>query len=172
MTAWERVQEEFTCDHAERVVCKKSTSDGRFTYYRQCTRCGSGTIIKKSEALLVCGCVQIPNFDQASVDDWRDRRAARLREISKQEADQQSAEWWDAYAGYLGTERWARKREAVLRRDKHICQACLRNAATQCHHLTYKHVFDEPLFELIAVCVACHDKITALDRRGREVSHA
>jgi hypothetical protein len=39
-----------------------------------------------------------------------------------------------------------------------------RGRASQVHHLTYKHLRNEPLFELISVCVPCHDAITAMDR--------
>lgn len=38
------------------------------------------------------------------------------------------------------------------------------------HHLTYAHVFNEPCFELRAVCHGCHDVITEIDRRKAELS--
>ncbi|MCK1357156.1 MULTISPECIES: hypothetical protein [unclassified Bradyrhizobium] len=31
--------------------------------------------------------------------------------------------------------------------------------ATQVHHLTYKHIFREFVFELIAVCDECHSRL-------------
>ena len=36
------------------------------------------------------------------------------------------------------------------------------------HHITYAHVFDEPLFDLRAVCRPCHERLTARDRENRE----
>lgn len=83
------------------------------------------------------------------------------------ERDAKNAQWWRDYNAYLLTDKWAAKRRAVLQRDKGICQACLSRPAKQCHHLTYAHVFDEPLFDLIAVCIPCHDKITKMDRERR-----
>jgi hypothetical protein len=62
------------------------------------------------------------------------------------------------YHDYLLTPKWQAKRIAVLKRDGFICRGCLTAEATQAHHLTYDHVFDELLFELIAVCVPCHER--------------
>lgn len=68
---------------------------------------------------------------------------------------------------YMQTPKWRAKREAVMRRDNGVCQACLSARASDVHHLTYNHLFDEPLFDLIAVCRPCHDRITAMDRAKR-----
>ena len=54
---------------------------------------------------------------------------------------------------------------------KAILSGCLRSA-NQVHHLSYQHVGNEPLFELISVCSACHDKITAMDRDRKNGSSA
>ena len=173
MNAWDRVNEEFACEHTERAVSRKTTKDGRHVYYRQCTRCGDGKVIKKTEALTACGgYAPVSDFNHQLVADWCNRKLERMRQIQREETDQQNAEWWEAYETYLATDKWKRKRSAVLKRDGFICQACLTRRASQCHHLTYKHVFNEPLFELVAVCEVCHDKITALDRAGRQPANA
>jgi 5-methylcytosine-specific restriction endonuclease McrA len=45
--------------------------------------------------------------------------------------------------------------------------------ATQVHHLTYRHLGNEPLFELMAICRDCHEQLTEMDRsRLGSVSHA
>ena len=72
--------------------------------------------------------------------------------------------WLGLHSRYLLSSEWKTRKTAVLRRDGYICQACLQNPATQVHHLTYKHWGHEPLFDLVAVCKPCHDKITQLDR--------
>ena len=63
------------------------------------------------------------------------------------------------YRQYLESPKWAMLRDAVLKRDKYLCQGCLKSRATQAHHLTYKHIFHELAFELIAVCPDCHEKL-------------
>lgn len=75
--------------------------------------------------------------------------------------------WWSRYTAYLSTPQWSAKREAALERDHYLCQACRRREATQVHHTTYKHVGNEPLFELVSLCEVCHDEITAMDRKRR-----
>ena len=79
-------------------------------------------------------------------------------------------EWWAKYSAYLKTPDWGRRRAAVLQRDGNMCTAQLpgcRQVASQAHHITYAHVFNEPLFDLRAVCVPCHEAITTMDRAAR-----
>lgn len=63
------------------------------------------------------------------------------------------------YRQYLHSPTWAELRNRVLERDKHLCQGCLRNRATQVHHRTYQNLFQEFAFELEAVCDDCHIRI-------------
>lgn len=88
-------------------------------------------------------------------------------EARNERSNRASAEWWSNYDAYRQTPKWRAKREAVMRRDNNLCQACLSARASDVHHLTYDHLFDEPLFDLIAVCRPCHDRITAMDRAKR-----
>lgn len=81
---------------------------------------------------------------------WEEKHANNLEELNK----------------YYNSDKWKIKREYVLKRDKYICQACLTNKATQVHHLSYMHVTNEPLFELVSICKRCHDKLTELDRKN------
>ena len=70
----------------------------------------------------------------------------------------------EKYRPYLKSKEWKDKRLLVLKRDNYVCQSCLKSKATEVHHLTYKHVFNEPLFELVSICNPCHVFITKLDR--------
>lgn len=72
-------------------------------------------------------------------------------------------QWWKRYNEYLSSPAWKAKARFVLTRDP-ICQGCGVASSVQVHHTTYKHIFHEPLFELVALCVKCHDEITAMDR--------
>jgi len=66
--------------------------------------------------------------------------------------------WRNEYDDYLNSENWRNKRAIVLKRDKYLCQGCFVNKATQVHHLSYKNVGDELLFQLISICDVCHEK--------------
>lgn len=69
------------------------------------------------------------------------------------------ADWFDVYAEYLASPEWDERRRLVLERAGGICEGCRRARATQVHHTTYKHAGDELLFELVAVCNACHERL-------------
>jgi len=60
------------------------------------------------------------------------------------------------YHEYLQSSAWRLKRDAVMKRDNRLCQGCLKNQATQVHHLTYDRIFNEMLFDLVAICHECH----------------
>lgn len=66
--------------------------------------------------------------------------------------------FFSLYREYLKSEKWHKKRKLVMERDKGICQSCLSTQATQVHHKSYKNVFDEPLFDLVAICDPCHER--------------
>jgi 5-methylcytosine-specific restriction endonuclease McrA len=61
-------------------------------------------------------------------------------------------------------------RYLVLKRDGDLCQACLVKPATEVHHRNYSQEFgQEFMFDLIAVCHECHEKITNdVGKRQRE----
>jgi hypothetical protein len=154
------------CLHGTVKACRRTQRDGREVIVEQCLDCGKW----------------IRNLRKADhehvVLQWDDSIAERSRELQhqlweeyraklQQVRDDQNAQWWERYDEYLRSEAWQRKRRAVLKRDK-TCQACLSAPAVQAHHTTYRHAFDEPLFDLVAVCVRCHDKITAMERAARE----
>lgn len=67
--------------------------------------------------------------------------------------------WPELYADYLKSRRWADRREKVLRRAQFRCEGCGDQPATEVHHLTYEHVTQEFLFELIALCRGCHERL-------------
>jgi hypothetical protein len=106
----------------------------------------------------------------------QERARLRVDELRKKGEEQQlkirniaeeAKAWWDKYDVYLKSEKWQLKRNKVLERAKRLCEACGEAWATQVHHVTYQHLFDEPLFDLRAVCVPCHDRLTVTDRARR-----
>jgi 5-methylcytosine-specific restriction endonuclease McrA len=64
----------------------------------------------------------------------------------------------ERYKQYLQSEAWRRRRELVLRRALGICEGCGQASATEVHHLTYDHVGNEFLWELVAICRDCHER--------------
>jgi hypothetical protein len=67
------------------------------------------------------------------------------------------SEWRLNYESYINSDEWKEKRKNILIRDNYICQICKTNKAVQVHHLTYKRLGNEQDFDLISVCLPCHE---------------
>ena len=168
------------CPHLESSLTKKVHANGVLHYVLQCRACGKYMrSVAKDHDLVVTHDGEIPYFDhairerhQAERDAWYD--AQRVR-IAEQRAVQDAA-FWDGYNAYLDSPAWRERRARRLNLDEGRCQARLdvcTEFATQVHHLTYRHLGNEPLFDLISVCESCHEEITRMDRRNhaeREVA--
>ena len=89
------------------------------------------------------------------MQEERQRESDRL----ERERAAKSREWWDWYNAYLRSAAWRERAALVRRRAGGVCEGCAMRQATQVHHVTYKHVGNEFLWELRAVCDACHDRI-------------
>ena len=135
------------CSHPNSEIRRRPLQNGAVQFIGQCLDCGRTvgtarrheTINNKSEVAV---------FDEELIGaEWR----AKL-----QEREIENRKWWSWYNEYLTTDAWAKKRAAVFQRENGICQGCRQKRATQAHHLTYKHVGNELLFDLIALCENCH----------------
>lgn len=63
------------------------------------------------------------------------------------------------------SQRWEHKRQAILRRDRYLCQECLRygrhRQATTVHHKQHVDAHPELAFQndnLVSLCQGCHNK--------------
>jgi len=74
-------------------------------------------------------------------------------------------EWWRKYNLYLKSKKWEKKRQKVLKRDKHRCRhrgwifRCEETKGLQVHHINYKTVFNEDLKSLITYCTEHHKQV-------------
>jgi 5-methylcytosine-specific restriction endonuclease McrA len=60
------------------------------------------------------------------------------------------------YDEYLRSPEWREKADAVMERERSLCQRC-GDPAREVHHKTYERIFCEPLTDLEALCVRCHE---------------
>lgn len=163
MQAWynainQQIDKEFACDHSNiSLVCRVS-SNGAKTFLRQCQRCGHKCSPIKRVELSQREANDAKPINESIELSWRDRANRRRQELYEQFRNNQGQAWWEAYNLYLQSPRWRKKREAVIARDV-ICQACRCRPAVQAHHLTYDHIGYEPLFELVGICVECHESL-------------
>lgn len=83
----------------------------------------------------------------------------RRRQEQEKERQREREEWHARYATYLKSPEWAARRAKVMMRAGGMCEGCLESKATQVHHLTYEHVGAEFMWELRAICRACHERL-------------
>ena len=156
----------YACGHNDKRLTKYTCSNGAIQYVMQCRECGSkvGSPIKHA-ALTTHQRNTAPAFDETT-------RTARRAEIDHAYALHRerfnSTAWWRAYNAYLISNAWIDKRAQAMNRDNWTCQERRHGCtcdATEVHHLSYTHVGDEPLDDLLSVCHHCHELITAESRR-------
>lgn len=168
---WAEELPELQCEHKRTEIRRKAIAGGRFQAREQCLDCGDAgeQICKLHEAT--------GDFDEAALRAFRDkafelygkRNRNRVDAFAQQRAEQDRA-WWDNYNAYLRSGEWLRSRAYVLMRDRNECQARLAGCisrATQAHHVNYKTfnaIGETPTFDLVAVCVPCHEKLTEASR--------
>lgn len=161
--AWEYAQS-YKCRHSYREPVKWTLANGVVRVVLQCESCGDkhSTGVRKADYP-----DDLPALDETLIDEaraafsefYKQLQAIHVEagaEYERRQKHERSSEWWARYSAYLETPQWKEKRARVLERDGYVCQACLRREATQAHHLTYERVFNEPAFDLIAVCDTCH----------------
>jgi 5-methylcytosine-specific restriction endonuclease McrA len=154
---WKEHSEKFTCEHSVSELRERTVKGGGKQFVRQCLRCGDAITspIKTDDAIAQCGGVRPQSFDENVKAEWD----KRVKESADKIQNADDSEFWKAYEKYLTSPKWETKRKQVLKRAGGLCEGCREREATQVHHLTYAHVGEEFLFELVAVCEICHDKL-------------
>jgi 5-methylcytosine-specific restriction endonuclease McrA len=124
----------------------------------QCLRCGKPKDLKAadlSEPQKQSAVIFDPSIEKAF---WHER-AEEYARLEQQMLARDRKEFVERYNRYLASPEWQKKRDLVLRRDSFLCQGCLHNRATQVHHLHYRRLFREMLFDLTSVCERCHKQV-------------
>lgn len=152
------------CDHPVHELRRRTDQTGRTFYQHQCLNCGGrvGNFVAKAVALADGRQPTEFDFDfyergQQEIDRYYREQAAAMHALLTAQRLKERQE----YEAYLQTDAWRAKRAEALIRDRGVCRGCFQRPATQAHHLTYAHLGDELLFELISVCNDCHERIHA-----------
>ncbi|MFA6962735.1 MAG: hypothetical protein WC205_18410 [Opitutaceae bacterium] len=148
------------CAHPEKILCRRDDKNGNPRLYNQCQLCGEevGTRVSAkgidSEKLktLIKFDEELKRSKWASFHE--SYRKARLLEQNRLKDN-----WNECYNRYLKHPEWRAKRKLVLERAQHLCEGCRTASAQEVHHTTYKHIGNEFLFELVAMCKPCHDRL-------------
>lgn len=145
-----------SCEHAVRQLRLRTIQGGSKQWARQCLECGDamGQAVKREVALAEINGGEIVPFD----DDLRRRYMENRNRFFEERRSARSEQWWAWYNDYLLSEEWAERRRKVMHRCGGWCEGCADAPAAHVHHLTYDHVGDELLFELVGVCEDCHER--------------
>ena len=165
---WQTVEDKFQCDHELQQLRKRPCSNGTMQYVMQCDTCGRQGPALKQAKLNRDAMEKARRVDHSIGKRWREGKDDYAQSLRFMRSNEKRQKWFADYSQYLQSPEWKLKRDAVFRRDGYMCQACLSAPAQQAHHLTYDHYGDEPLFDLVAVCIPCHEKITKMDRERRK----
>lgn len=149
-------------NHVHKNILVKYSIVNGFQIRNQCTICGcldKISVKRENKNYPDCNVAAKQLFEDEATAIWQE-----MNENKKIYYHDQFILKHDKYTDYLNSVEWKEKRQKVLIRDQNICQACLVKRATEVHHLTYKHIYKEPLFDLISVCNDCHKEITIMDK--------
>jgi hypothetical protein len=95
----------------------------------------------------------------------QDERWAREQAEWAAERARKDREWLEWYDAYLASSKWRERRQLVMQRAGGMCEGCGKAPASEVHHLTYERVGDEMLFDLVAICHPCHQRIPSRFRQ-------
>lgn len=140
------MQPEQYCRHANQALARRVFSNGIEHFGSQCLDCGKWDGGIKKSTLNEAQMEAAVTFDP----EVARRFSERQREAFQQERQAKNEAFWQKYHDHLNSDDWRR--------------ACLERRATQAHHLTYRHLGWEPLFDLIAVCKQCHEYLHKKER--------
>lgn len=162
------------CQHVSHEAMRVTIADGRTQVMRCCTKCGDriGSPMSQKDREWV---QSLPWLSADLIEGYSSRRSRERHAIMLDLARRQFRErgrFTTAYRDYLASPEWKARRAKVMRRCHGKCEGCGDQAAVEVHHLTYRHFMEEFLFELVGLCVQCHDRYHAIDEEDSEQAKA
>jgi hypothetical protein len=152
-------RDEKCTDHPEVEWRQFPTSNGGVQIRRQCMICGH--ILGNSRKRMP-GDDNLPLIDRKSPELYDAQRKNKYDAIIQRHAHRQRDKdnsWFHEHTAYLSSDAWKEKRRLIFRRSAGICEGCGVREAAEVHHLSYTHWQSEFLFELVAVCKECHERL-------------
>ena len=155
------------CQHFQTEVVCNILSNGTKQLRNQCIDCGKGfgTPVPHTK---------VPNIDDLRRDtvehyfEYEKARLDQLRKIQIKHLLIQSRPGWGSseYQEYLKSKEWLQKRTAVMRRANGFCEGCGMSEPAVVHHHHYRNIYNEWLWDLVALCRPCHDQCHPEHRAG------
>jgi hypothetical protein len=137
------------------------------TYVNQCVVCGGSSTAIAHDSLSYTQKHTATEFDEGLRKRWHEDAEARRQAAAVErqaEFERGRIERQEFYNDYINSPEWRALSRRKIRQAGGICEGCGERPATQSHHLTYKHLGCEFLWELKAVCEACHKRVHGIDQ--------
>lgn len=159
------------CEHVSKRLRKFTASNKALSFRMQCLRCGETVeTIKKINLPKNVRIDLLENFDSTlshsflkPIWDFRDKITKKINEkynlLSRASFIELQDERKGKYQSYLNSPEWFALRLKVLARCNYMCEGCRSKPAEHVHHLTYAHIYNEFLWELVGVCNGCHKRV-------------
>ena len=146
------------CDHQKQKVRYKLASNNTKMFKLQCVRCGElfGEWIPHHK---INNQNSIEQIDENLRDSFNQTIYELKKALQERTISLDKINFHDWYKDYLKSPEWREKRLLVLDRCNNVCEGCRQKVAIEVHHLTYKNVGKEFLFELIGICLGCHERV-------------
>jgi 5-methylcytosine-specific restriction endonuclease McrA len=151
------------CQHPEAATRKQLTSNGMVQVFQQCQACGANAsgFMRHAE---VDDLDAVPLADPGLSDRWWAEFRAQRRGGADAARERQRVAYKALYDEYIGSPEWKARAGLVRLRAGHMCEGCREAPAQAVHHTTYAHLGAELLWELRAVCNACHARAHGIGR--------
>lgn len=148
------------CFHLDHVEVQRIYRNGTPTRWKLCTSCFTGSSMAGDgnglRRLTAEDFDRLQEYNRCrSFVDANATLAAEAKAAEAKAAVEQGAK---DYSSYLLSDEWKQKRHLVLSRCGEVCEGCGNREATEVHHITYSHIYDEFLFQLLGLCAACHKR--------------
>jgi len=152
------------CEHEETRLTRMTHCN---QIKHQCQHCGQsvGNAISHN-SIPPEQLASLHEFDYEFRDLMSERRAEERIQISHSVAADAQAKLQERkalYEDHLASDKWKNLRRQVISREQGICQGCRQNQIQDIHHMSYDHLGDELLFELIGLCRECHKKTHGIE---------
>ena len=149
------------CEHAVTEFRRLKIATGGFQLRKQCVGCWElvGGAFKRET---------VPAFDQWPLVDEvarerqrreREGKAGERQQLLERYREEEQRAFWVYYNEHLNSQEWREKCRLKRERAGNVCEGCGLKPVNHVHHLTYDNLGDELLFELVALCVECHQKL-------------
>lgn len=158
------------CQHERTELRRGFNKGGGPIIKKQCLDCGLlvGNAVKRTPETDL-----LPEIDEGHNPAYEATRKGEWDALRRRYVALQKSRWRGSaegksyfqrsHADYLTSPEWTERRSLVLDRANGLCEGCRKARASEVHHLSYRNWGNEFLFELVALCGDCHDRIHHLD---------